>query len=91
MTVILGTASGARNVGHNAAIAVGGYVALAGGDLGRAWIYIAGPLAGALVAVALAWTLRGPHSAAASLAAQGGTDGRVETGPGHPDPAQPDA
>jgi aquaporin Z len=30
VTVILGTASGARNVGHNAAIAVGGYVALAG-------------------------------------------------------------
>ncbi|MFJ6479964.1 MULTISPECIES: hypothetical protein [unclassified Streptomyces] len=27
--VILGTASGARNIGHNEAIAVGGYVALA--------------------------------------------------------------
>jgi Major intrinsic protein len=28
MTVILGTSSGPRNVGHNAAIAIGGYVAL---------------------------------------------------------------
>jgi aquaporin Z len=77
VTVILGTASGARNVGHNAAIAVGGYVALAGlwaspvsgasmnparslgpalvsGDLHSTWIYLAGPLAGGLVAVALA-------------------------------------
>jgi aquaporin Z len=94
VTVILGTASGARNVGHNAAIAVGGYVALAGlwaspvsgasmnparslgpalagGGLGRSWIYIAGPLAGALLAVALAWALRGPPSSAADLAAQG--------------------
>jgi hypothetical protein len=34
VTVILGTASGARNVGHNAAIAVGGYVTLAGAGLG---------------------------------------------------------
>jgi aquaporin Z len=30
VTVILGTSSGARNVGHNAAIAIGGYVAMAG-------------------------------------------------------------
>jgi aquaporin Z len=30
VSVILGTASGARNVGANAAIAVGGYIALAG-------------------------------------------------------------
>lgn len=94
VTVVLGTASGARNVGHNAAIAVGGYVILAGlwaspvsgasmnparslgpalvsGDLSRAWIYVAGPLAGALLAVALAWALRGPPSPAADLAAQG--------------------
>ena len=94
LTVILGTASGARNVGHNAAIAVGGYVVLAGlwaspvsgasmnparslgpalvsGDLGQAWIYVVGPLAGALLAVALAWALRGPPSRAADEAAQG--------------------
>jgi aquaporin Z len=39
MTVILGTSSGARNIGHNSAIAIGGYVALAG-----LW---AGPASGA--------------------------------------------
>jgi aquaporin Z len=94
VTVILGTASGARNVGHNAAIAVGGYVALAGlwaspvsgasmnpaRSLGPAllggnghdlWIYLAGPVAGGLIAVALAWALRGAPSSAADLAAQG--------------------
>ncbi len=94
VTVILATSSGARNVGHNAAIAVGGYVALAGlwaspvsgasmnpaRSLGpdlvawlwsSAWIYVAGPVAGGLAAVALAWALRGPPSAAADLAAQG--------------------
>jgi len=97
VTVILGTASGARNVGHNAAIAVGGYVALAGlwaspvsgasmnparslgpalvsGDLHVVWIYLAGPVAGGLIAVALAWALRGPGSAAADVAAQGAAD-----------------
>ncbi|HTU74074.1 MAG TPA: aquaporin [Trebonia sp.] len=94
VTVILGTASGSRNVGHNAAIAVGGYVALAGlwaspvsgasmnparslgpafiaGDLRDWWVYVAGPLAGGLLAVALAWVLRGHPSKAASEAAQG--------------------
>jgi len=97
VTVILGTASGARNVGHNAAIAVGGYVALAGlwaspvsgasmnparslgpalvgGDLRAAWIYVAGPVIGGLIAVALAWALRGRGSSAADVAAQGATD-----------------
>ena len=95
VTVILGTSSGARNVGHNAAIAVGGYVALAGlwaspvsgasmnparslgpalvsGDLHALWIYLAGPVAGGLLAVVIAWMLRGRPSHAADLAAQGG-------------------
>lgn len=94
MTVVLGTACGARIVGHNAAIAIGGYVALSGlwagpvsgasmnparslgpalvsGDLGLMWIYAAGPLAGALLAVGLAWALRGRPSLAADVAAQG--------------------
>jgi len=94
VSVILGTASGARNVGHNAAIAVGGYVALAGlwaspvsgasmnparslgpdlisGDVHDLWIYLVGPMAGGLLAVALAWVLRGAPSSAADLAAQG--------------------
>jgi aquaporin Z len=96
MTVILGTASGARNIGHNAAIAVGGYVAMAGlwaspvsgasmnparslgpalvsGDLHGVWIYLVGPVAGGLLAVTLAWALRGPPSPAADEAAQGTT------------------
>jgi len=30
INTILGTAAGARNIGHNAAIAIGGYIALAG-------------------------------------------------------------
>ncbi|MEU8515064.1 aquaporin [Kitasatospora sp. NPDC048722] len=98
VTVILATASGARNVGHNAAIAVGGYIALAGlwagaasgasmnparslapalvgGQGGPLWIYLVGPLAGAALAVPLAWALRGPPSPRASLTAQG-TDAR---------------
>ncbi len=97
VTVILGTASGARNVGHNAAIAVGGYVALAGlwaspvsgasmnparslgpalvsGNLGSVWIYVLGPLAGSLLAVVLAWALRGGPSPAARITAQGAAD-----------------
>jgi aquaporin Z len=94
VTVILGTAYGARIVGHNAALAVGGYVVLAGlwaspvsgasmnpvrslgpalvsGHLGAMWIYAAGPLAGGLLAVGLAWVLRGRPSLAADVAAQG--------------------
>jgi aquaporin Z len=94
VSVILGTASGARNVGANAAIAVGGYIALAGlwaapvtgasmnparslgpeivgGDWTAWWAYLVGPVAGGLVAVGIAWVLRGPPAPAASIAAQG--------------------
>lgn len=55
MTVILGTSSGARNIGHNAAIAIGGYIALAG-----LW---AGPASGASMnpARSLAPVLVGGH------------------------------
>jgi aquaporin Z len=75
VSVILGTALGARNVGHNSALAVGGFIAAAGlfagtvsgasmnparslapallsGRLSDVWIYVLGPFAGALVAVA---------------------------------------
>ena len=45
--------------------------ALISGHLSQAWIYVAGPMAGALLAVALAWALRGPPSRAADEAAQG--------------------
>ena len=94
VSVILGTASGARNVGTNAALAVGGYIALAGlwaapisgasmnparsfgpellaGDWTSWWAYVAGPIAGGLLAVGVAWILRGPPSLAANVAAQG--------------------
>ena len=82
VSVILGTASAAQNVGAIAALGVGGYVALAGlwaapvsgasmnparsfgpalasGDLRSYWVYVAGPLAGALIAVGCAMVLRG--------------------------------
>ena len=95
VSVILGTASGAQNVGVIGAIGVGGYIALAGlwgspisgtsmnpartfgPDLVSTtftgyWVYIAGPLAGAVIAVAIAFVLRGPGGGVAgSGAAQG--------------------
>ena len=97
VNTILGTASGARNIGTNGAIAVGGYIALAGlwaapisgasmnpvrsfapdlvrGDLGTTWIYIAGPVLGALVGVAFEWILKGKPTVAGTLAAQGTLD-----------------
>jgi aquaporin Z len=82
VSVILGTASAAQNVGAIAALGVGGYIALAGlwaapvsgvsmnparsfgpalvsGDWTSYWVYIVGPLAGALIAVGFAMVLRG--------------------------------
>ena len=110
MTVILGTSSGPRNVGHNAAVAIGGYVALAGlwaspvsgasmnparslgpalvsGDLSFIWIYLAGPVAGGLLAVGLAWALRGRPSRRADVAAQGATGDGAPAGGRLPVPA----
>jgi aquaporin Z len=94
VNTILGTASGARNIGSNGAIAVGGYIALAGlwaapisgasmnpvrslaPDLIRwsfhdDWVYLVGPLAGALIAVGFEWILKGPPTSAGGIAAQG--------------------
>ena len=82
VSVILGTASGAQNVGALAALAVGGYIILAGLwsspisgasmnparsfgpdmallDFTDYWVYVVGPMAGALIAVGFAWILRG--------------------------------
>ena len=82
VSVILGTASAAQNVGAIAALGVGGYIALAGlwgapvsgtsmnparsfgpalvsGDWKSYWVYVVGPLAGAVVAVGFAYLLRG--------------------------------
>jgi aquaporin Z len=94
VSVILGTASGGRNVGTNAAIAVAGYIilaglwaapvsgasmnparslgpALAGGHWTDWWVYVLGPMGGAVVAVGIAWILRGPPSAVATKVAEG--------------------
>lgn len=98
VNTILGTASGARNVGTNAGIAVGGYIALAGlwassftgasmnpartlgpdlvrGDVSTTWIYVAGPLLGAVIGTGLEWILIGPPTESGSEAAQGTRDG----------------
>jgi len=94
INTILGTASGARNIGTNGAIAVGGYIILAGlwaspvsgasmnpvrsfapdlvrGDLSTTWIYVVGPVLGALIGVFFEWILKGNATAAGSMAAQG--------------------
>ncbi len=94
VNTILGTASGARNIGSNGAIAVGGYIILAGlwaspisgasmnpirslapdlvrGDLSTSWIYVLGPLLGALIGVFFEWILKGRATAAGTIAAQG--------------------
>jgi len=95
VSVILGTASGAQNVGIIGAFGVGGYIALAGlwgspisgtsmnpartfgpdlvgRDFTSYWVYVAGPLAGAALAVVCAFVLRGPGGGqAGSGAAQG--------------------
>ena len=105
VSVILGTASGAQNVGLFGALGVGGYIALAGlwaspisgasmnpartfgpdlvaGDFSGYWIYVAGPLVGALLAVGLAWLMRGAGGGpAASEAAQGDLLTEVEEAP----------
>lgn len=95
VSVILGTASGAQNVGIIGAFGVGGYIALAGlwgspisgtsmnpartfgpdlvgADFNQYWVYVAGPLAGATLAVVVAFVLRGYGGGrAGSGAAQG--------------------
>jgi len=95
VSVILGTASAAQNVGAIAALGVGGYIALAGlwaapvsgvsmnparsfgpalvsGDWTSYWVYVVGPLAGALIAVGFALVLRGRGGDAISRAAGSG-------------------
>ena len=107
VSVILGTASGAQQVGLFGAIGVGGYIALAGlwaspisgasmnpvrtfgpdivsADFTSWWVYLAGPLLGAVLAVGMAWLLRGPGGGTTgSLAAQGTIRPRI-TRPGKP-------
>jgi aquaporin Z len=102
VSVILGTASGAQNIGVLGAIGVGGYIALAGLwgspisgtsmnpartfgpdlaslDFTAYWVYVAGPILGAAVAVLLAYVLRGAGGGrSGSAAAQGDIDTQVE-------------
>jgi aquaporin Z len=104
VSVILGTASGAQQIGPLAAIGVGSYIALAGlwgspvsgasmnparslgpalvlGDWTSWWAYLAGPVAGGLVAVGFAYVLRGRGGGRSGVAAAQGTIG-VEWRPG---------
>jgi aquaporin Z len=105
VSVILGTASGAQNIGIIAALGVGAYIALAGlwgspisgasmnpartfgpdlvgRDWTSYWVYVAGPVAGAALAVACGFVLRGQGGGrAGSGAAQGDL---------HTEVAQPD-
>jgi aquaporin Z len=83
VTTILGTSSGAQNIGPMNAIGVASYIALAGlfgapvsgasmnvarslgpalvlGNTTAWWVYLVGPLAGAVVAAGIAYVLRGP-------------------------------
>ena len=95
VSVILNTATGARSIGHNAAIAVGSTVALLGlfaspisgasmnpartlgpdivsTDYTGWWVYIAGPVLGAAIAVAIITAVRGLPVKEEREAAQGG-------------------
>ena len=96
ISTILGTASRAQNVGALSAVAVGGYIILAGlwsspisgasmnparssgpdivlGHFTHLWVYWVGPAAGATLAVAIAWLLRGPGGDPGGIAAARGT------------------
>jgi aquaporin Z len=107
VSVILGTASGAQNVGIIGALGVGGYIALAGlwasplsgasmnpirslapdlvaNDFTAYWVYLAGPLLGAAVAVVAAYMLRGRGG---GLAGSQAAQGALFTQPQNPDKA----
>jgi aquaporin Z len=98
VSVILGTASGAQQIGAFAAIGVGSYIALAGlwgspvsgasmnpaRSLGPAlvlsdwtswWAYLVGPVAGGVIAVGVAYVLRGRGGGRSGVSAAEGTLG----------------
>jgi aquaporin Z len=105
VSVILGTASGAQNIGIIAALGVGAYIALAGlwgspisgasmnpartfgpdlvgGKFTDYWVYVAGPIAGAALAVGTAFVLRGPGG---GLSGSGAAQGALFTETAEPD------
>jgi len=107
VSVILGTASGAQNIGIIGAFGVGAYIALAGlwgspisgasmnpartfgpdlvgKDFSDYWVYVAGPLVGATLAVGAAWVLRG---AGGGRAGSGAAQGALDTESRRPDKA----
>jgi aquaporin Z len=107
VSVILGTASGAQNIGIFGAIGVGAYIALAGlwgspisgasmnpartfgpdlvgRDFSDYWVYVAGPLTGAVIAVGFAYVLRG---AGGGRAGSGAAQGELFTEQQKPDKA----
>ena len=107
VSVILGTASGAQNLGVFGALGVGGYIALAGlwgspisgasmnpartfgpdlvsADFTAYWVYVAGPLLGAALAVGFAFILRGRGGDLTAIAA---AQGELPTKARHPDKA----
>lgn len=94
VTVILSTATGAKIVGHNAALAVGATIAVCGilgapfsagsmnparslapnilcGSFSSLWVFIAGPLIGALIAVLIMRVMKGHPGEHEKEAAEG--------------------
>ena len=107
VSVILGTSSGAQNLGVFGALGVGGYIILAGlwgspisgasmnpartfgpdlvgGNFTSYWVYVAGPLVGAGLAVVAAYVLRGRGG---GLAGSGAAQGDLFTEAHRPDKA----